>query len=210
MRHADRLAGPKLRGRLTLSIESHYPLGVERGLAAAFHFDADHPDCLIPLVELIERLQREARADARPGWYRRGEAHAVQPVIDAHLEIAADLEAVVRQAAQHRQRQEAVRDGAAKRRLLPGALYILMDPLVIAGDVRERVDARLLHGEPIAHRYFVANQGLQFFDSFYNAHSGQRKVRRCGSFRCGTPLKLNSIRSSSRSRMVVTAELYST
>src|ERR1022692_4311909 len=35
-------------------------------------------------------------------------------------------------------------------------------------------------------------------------------MRRCGSFKCATPLKLNSIRPSSRRRMAVTAELYIT
>src|SRR5262249_5180966 len=48
-----------------------------------------------------------------------------------------------------RERQVAMRDRAAERALPSGTLDIYMDPLAIAGAVRELVDARLLDRQPV-------------------------------------------------------------
>src|SRR5687768_15252932 len=60
------------------------PFGDQDRLVAAFALDERAPRHLHAAFELVELRQREARPHARPGGQRRGEAHPVQAVVDAH------------------------------------------------------------------------------------------------------------------------------
>jgi hypothetical protein len=68
-----------------------------------------------------------------------------------------------------------VRDGCAERRLGAGPIGIDMDPLVIAGRIRKRVDAVLRDQEPAARRDLAPDQ------------SGE--VRQCDDGHAGSPWK---------------------
>src|SRR5579883_1218752 len=128
-------------------IRAEDDLGHADRLLAALALDHRGHRHLPPAFELLDVLDLERRPHARAGRDGRREAHAVQAVVDAHASRARhDL---VRRDRDQGQRQVAVRDRAAERPLL-GALRVDVDPLVVAGRVRERVDARLGHLEPRA------------------------------------------------------------
>jgi hypothetical protein len=59
-----------------------------------------------------------------------------------------------------RQGEEPVGDGAAERALF-GALGVDVDPLVVAGDLGEAVDALLIHGQPVGDAELLSEQALQ-------------------------------------------------
>src|SRR5437773_293312 len=114
-----------------------YPFGDERRLARALALDHRVPgDLHAVAVELLVLREREARAYARAARHRRGEAHAVEPVVDAHAPVA-EGKGHLRQVREQRQREKAVRDGAAEMRGLRAAA-IDMDPLEVL-DRRDRL-----------------------------------------------------------------------
>ena len=92
---------------------------------------------------VVDRVEDEAAADAAAGADRGDEADAVEAVIDRHHHRVGDLHDVGGHAAEQRQRQEAVGDGAAERGLRGGG-GIGVDELAIFGGVGEGVDARLV------------------------------------------------------------------
>ena len=102
--------------------------------------------CMPPSPSLLEFLQREARAHARAARQRRGEAHAVQAVVHAHLAVG-EAERALRQVRQQRKREEAVRDGAAEGRAFR-ARRVDVDPLEVVDRLGEGVDALLRHLDP--------------------------------------------------------------
>jgi hypothetical protein len=81
------------------------------------------------------------RPQAAAGRHRRGEAHAVQPVVHAHPCVS-NLQRRFKEFRQQRQREEAVRNGRAERPGL-GPLLVDVDPLVVAGRLGEQVDLLL-------------------------------------------------------------------
>jgi hypothetical protein len=111
----------------------------------AFHSHA--PGELRPAFDIFEFSQHEAPADARTGRNGIGEAHPVQPVVDPHFHPAHVYRAL-QQVRQQRQREKAVRDGAAVGRFAPGPLRVDVDPLWIDDGARELVDALLADLEP--------------------------------------------------------------
>ena len=111
-------------------------------------------------VTAWERLSRDAAVvTGRADWHGRGEANAIQAVVDAHAPVA-EGEGRLRQMREQRERQEAVRDGAAERRI-PGALAIDVDPLEVVDRFGEGVDALLRDLEPGRNADFLAGALLE-------------------------------------------------
>src|SRR3954463_16332811 len=136
------------------------PLGDERRLVGAFALDERAPRDLHPVaLDGLELLQREARAHARADRHGRGEAHTVQAVVHAHAPVA-ERKGRLRQMREQRERQEAMRDRAAERRI-PGALAIDVDPLEVVDRLGEGVDALLRDLEPGRDADFLADAVLQ-------------------------------------------------
>ena len=107
--------------------------------------------------------KREAAADALAGTDRGDEADLLEAVIHRHLDRRRDQHHAGRHLAQQRQGQEAVRDGAAERRLR-GRGGVDMDELVIAGHVGERVDRLLVDQDPVGDADLGADAGLDLFE----------------------------------------------
>src|SRR5215207_2977674 len=90
----------------------------------------------------------EAGAHAGARAHRREEANLVEAVVDAHG-AALDLrQGVVGAGAQKREREEAVRDGAAEGRLGRGARRVDVDELPVLRHLGEAVDDVLRHLDP--------------------------------------------------------------
>src|SRR6478736_6204152 len=132
------------------------PFRDQRGLVFAFDLDHRIPGHLHAAV--LDRLvlrEGEPRAHARTGRHGRREAHAVQAVVHAHLAIRV-REGLLGKVREQRQRQEAVRDGAAERRALR-ALAIDVDPLEVVDRLGEGVDALLRDLDPGRNADFLAD-----------------------------------------------------
>src|SRR5213075_1397102 len=136
------------------------PLGHERGLVGAFALDDGAPGHLHAIaLDVLEFLHGKARAHARADWHGRGEANAIQAVVDAHAPVA-EGEGRLRQMREQRERQETMRDRAAERRI-PGALAIDVDPLEVVDRLREGIDALLRDLEPGRDADFLADTLLE-------------------------------------------------
>src|SRR5919106_404 len=106
------------------------PFGHKDGFLAAFALDHGVPgDLHAAVAEILEFLQSEARAHTRAARDGRGEAYAVQPVVDAHPAVA-EGEGALREVRKKRQGEKPVRDGAAEGRALR-ALAVDVDPLEV-------------------------------------------------------------------------------
>src|SRR5258706_2163451 len=145
------------------------PFGDERRLFPVLDLDDGAPDELHAVaLDLLELRQREARAHARPARHRRREPHAVQAVVDAHAPLAV-RKGHLREMREKREREEAVRDGAAEGRALR-PLAIDVDPLEVVDRLGEGVDALLRHLEPRRDGDFLADAALEFADGERLAH----------------------------------------
>src|SRR5207302_8837816 len=149
------------------------PFGDERRLARALALDHRVPgDLHAVAVELLVLREREARAYARAAWHRRGEAHAVEPVVDAHAPVA-EGKGHLRQVREQRQREKAVRDGAAEGRGLRAAA-IDMDPLEVLDRLGEAIDALLRDLDPGRNRDLLADAVLEIAYARHRALSSRR------------------------------------
>src|SRR5687768_17640447 len=136
------------------------PLGDDHRLFGTLALDHRVPRHLNAAVdELLEFLQREACAHARAARQRRGEAHAVQAVVHAHLAVA-EAEGALREVRKQGEGEKAVRDGAAEGRAFR-ARGVDMDPLEIVDRLGEGVDALLGDLDPGRDADFLAYAAFQ-------------------------------------------------
>src|SRR5688572_30339840 len=143
------------------------PLGDEDrflGVLALDHRVPRHLDAAVG--ELLEFLQRKACAHARAARQRRGEAHAVQAVVHAHLAVA-EAEGALGKVREQRERQETVRDGAAERRAFR-PLAIDVDPLEVVDRPGEGVDALLAHLDPGRDADLLAEAAFEVTDVHFS------------------------------------------
>src|SRR5205814_9131871 len=112
--------------------------------------------------DFFKLQESEARAHARAHGYRRSEAHAVQAVVDAHLAVA-EREGGFREVREQRQREKAVRDGAAEGGALR-ARRIDMDPLEVLDRLGEGIDALLRDLDPRRDADLLPDAGLELAD----------------------------------------------
>jgi hypothetical protein len=96
---------------------------------------------------LVKAVEGELAADALARSDRGDEADSIEAVIDRHFKAVGGHHDVGGHAAEQRERQEAVGDGAAERGPGGGG-RIDMDELLILGRVGERLDAQLVDGDP--------------------------------------------------------------
>src|SRR6266404_3045328 len=144
------------------------PFGDERGLGRALALDGHVPGHLYAVrLDALELRQREARAQARAGRHGRGEAHAVQAVVDAHPAVA-EGEGGLGEVRKERQRQKAMGNRAAERRILrPRPIDV--DPLEVFNGAREGVDTLLGDLDPWRDADFLADARLELADGAHRA-----------------------------------------
>src|SRR5262249_2448298 len=94
------------------------------------------------------REQLGARAQARAGLDGGDEADLVQSIVEPGRGVRRDHAELHHHGGDQRQREIAVGDRPAERAVAPGALGIDVDPLPIAGAVRELIDAFLVDRDP--------------------------------------------------------------
>ncbi|CAM2160804.1 hypothetical protein PT2222_90021 [Paraburkholderia tropica] len=141
---------------------------------AAFALDRHVPhDLRAAAFDLAHFLHAEAPAHARIHRHRRREAHAVHPIVHAHALTQRNRR--LQQHRHERQREKAMCDRTAERRLAARALGVEVNPLMIAGGVGETLHARRAHGAPAAHERLGAHacaQGVEIgdFDNGCFAH----------------------------------------
>src|SRR5688572_10592212 len=108
-----------------------------RRLVVALAFDGQADLDLNAAPDVLGPENLGATTHPAAGAHGAREAHAVAPVVDAHLR-AVGLQQLWQEVVDERQRQETVGDGAAERSRAR-ALGVDMDPLVITGGIRELV-----------------------------------------------------------------------
>src|SRR5258706_836403 len=138
------------------------PFGDQHRFFLAFALHDRVPGDLRAAVELLVFSEREARAHPRAARHRRGEAHPVEPVVDAHLAVG-EREGALGEMREQRQGEKAVGDGAAEGRALR-ALAVDVDPLEVVDRLGEAVDARLRDLEPRRDADLLADARLEVAD----------------------------------------------
>src|SRR5690554_1881780 len=118
-----------------------------------------------PLAGVLFGHVDYSKLHAHPGAdpYRLDEAHAVQPVVDCHLQPFRTNRQTGRQRRNQRQGQETMGDGAAERRLF-GLFLVDMDELVVASAIGELVDPLLVDQQPVGMAQVLADIGRQVVD----------------------------------------------
>src|SRR3954451_22728160 len=121
----------------------------EAGLLVPLHLEREARDDLEPAAaELVDLRHFRARAHIAAGRHGRGETHLVPAVVDAEHE-ARRRDQLHAEAIDQAEREVAVRDRRSERALGLGALDVDMDPLIVAGEIGERVDHLLGHLTPV-------------------------------------------------------------
>jgi MarR family transcriptional regulator, organic hydroperoxide resistance regulator len=110
-------------------------------LVAAFDVERAEKDELEAVSGRLDRSQRLTHANTVAGHDRRGETHFLQAVIDPARDGVQPPD-LVTQMRDQRQRQKAVRNRTALRHFAGCTLDVDVNPLIVAGDFREGVDAR--------------------------------------------------------------------
>src|SRR5207248_11553014 len=103
------------------------------------------------------------------------EAHAVQAVVDAHPAVA-EGEGGLGEVRKQRQRQKAMGNRAAERRIL-GPRAIDVDPLEVLDRAREGVDTRLGDLHPWREAHFLADTRLELADGAHRARRRSIRMR---------------------------------
>jgi Binding-protein-dependent transport system inner membrane component len=160
----EMLRRPSLHGSFP-QIAAHDRFGDAGRLVDAVDVDGHREGQLQATVHILDLGQNEPRAHAAVHPYRLRESHPVEPVVQTHVAEGHGLgQVVLVPLAQQRQRQEAVRDGAAVRRRRGGARGIDMDPLEVAGGLGELVDAVLTDGKPVGDADLSAHRAARVVD----------------------------------------------
>src|SRR3984893_16154246 len=133
-------------------------LGDQGRLLRPLHFQRvqglhDH----LAAVSRLDSGERDAQPHARTSRHRRQEANLVDPVIQPRRGVTRDDTDLHSQRGHHRKRQIAVGDGAAERTFLLRPFDVHMNPLMIAGTGRKRVDTRLVDRNPTGNTEFMSN-----------------------------------------------------
>ncbi len=113
--------------------------------------------------------QLRAHPDAAVHRHGRQKPHLVEPVVDDKFGVL-DAEVVLAQCGNQREREESVRDRSAVGTLGLGAGDIDVDPLVVAGDIGEIVDALLVDIHPVADAEFGADRRYRIVDGGDELH----------------------------------------
>src|SRR5690554_5613380 len=114
--------------------------------ALDFHGDADH-HLYRAVGQCLDLGDFTSAADARAYPDRRGKAHPVAAVVDAHLDVF-HVHQLRQEVVDQRQGQVTVGDGAAER-AGPGFHRVHMDPLVVTGGLGKGIDALLVDDDPL-------------------------------------------------------------
>src|SRR6267154_6114902 len=111
----------------------------------------------LPAFSRLKPGENNAQPDARPGRDRSQEANLVDPVVQPGRGVTRDDTDLHRQRGHHRERQIAVGDRTAERAFLLRPFDVHMNPLMIAGTGRKRVDTRLVDLNPTGNTEFMPN-----------------------------------------------------
>ena len=135
-------------GAASAFVEPHERLRDADGLLAALVLEVEAERQLRAALDRLDAHDLRVHPDLAADRQRSREAHLVEPVVDAERE-ALELHDLLGELGREAERVVAVGDRAAERRLLR-AVHVDVDPLVVAGDVGERVDVLLRDLVPVA------------------------------------------------------------
>src|SRR4029079_2170840 len=171
---------PRLRGATSADDMQAQPFREERGLVFIFdldrHVDLHHEVARLALADLREcAVCTHALTDA----HRCDEADLVEPVVHEQRSACGLRDEVDAERHEQRQREKAVRDRAAERRLLR-AHGIDVNELMVERDVRETVHALLIDQEPVGHAESLANHAVELLARDGSCH-GRSLVNCAGS-----------------------------
>src|SRR5262245_25785747 len=136
------------------------------GLSLTLHHD--DPGNLEAARHFLRCLEGTTGANPSAGGHGGRKADTVEAIVDTTVERATNTHRLGEEVAQQGQREIAVGDGAAVRRLGPRPLGVAVTPLAILGHLGKGVDALLRDGEPVADADLLADEAPQFSD-VYNA-----------------------------------------
>src|ERR1700675_4441185 len=132
--------------------------GDQGRLLRSLHFQRVlSPHHHLSAVSRLDPGERDAQPDARTSRDRREEANLVDPVVQPGRGVARDDTDLHRQRGHHCERQITVGDGSAERAFPLRPFGVDMNPLVIAGTGRKRVDPRLVDRNPTGNTEFMSN-----------------------------------------------------
>src|SRR6266851_364976 len=124
------------------------PLHFQRVLGPHDHLSA---------VSRLDSGEHDAQPHAPTSRHRRQEANLVDPVVQPGRGVTRDDTDLHRQRGHHRERQITVGDGSRERAFPLRPFGVDMNPLVIAGTGRKRVDTRLVDFNPTGNAEFMPN-----------------------------------------------------
>src|SRR5712671_1410381 len=111
----------------------------------------------LPAFSRLKPGENNAQPDARPGRDRSQEANLVDPVVQPGRGVTRDDTDLHRQRRHHCERQITVGDGSTERALPLRPFGVDMNPLVITGAGRKRIDAWLVDRNPTGNAEFMSN-----------------------------------------------------
>ena len=129
------------------------------GLSPTFALDGDPGGRLHAARHFLGLDQLAPTPELRSDRHRRGEAHLLGAVVDAHRD-ALDPHELREEVAGERHREVAVRDRRAERPVL-GPLDVAVDPLVVERRLGELVDLVLGDRDPVGGAEIGADGGQQ-------------------------------------------------
>src|SRR3954452_1269756 len=161
---------PGVPRRSSSAVVAEDELGHAARLRLTLDLVGQSPHDLRAPVERLDLGDLDVHPDAAADGQRRGEAHLVEAVVEDHPE-ALDHADRPEQARRQAEGEEPVLDGLPVR---PGgrALGVDVDPLLVAGELRERGDLVLLDGLPVAHPHALADPALQSLEPGDDQWSG--------------------------------------
>ena len=128
---------------------AHDPFGDAARLRLVLALEGDRPRHIDGVTVVCDGERGKSTPNPRSRGNRRGEAHAVHPVIDCHPDTR-EPNRLPKQCGRERQCEKAVRDGRAERGFASSPRYVYVNPLAVVGSVGESVYARLSHCDPVA------------------------------------------------------------
>src|SRR3984957_13890708 len=105
----------------------------------------------LPAFSRLESGENHAQPHSRPGRDRSQKANLVDSVIQPGGGIGRNDADLHRERSHHRQRQIAMRDRTAEWTFTLRSFDVDMNPLMVAGARRKRIDAPLVDRDPIGH-----------------------------------------------------------
>src|SRR5690606_612550 len=139
----------------------HQPFRHHRGPFGPFDANVHMPHAArLVVAQVVDPGQPEAAHQGRAAGHRRRKTHLVEAVVQRQL-AARELEQLVIPAGDQRQREQAVGNGGAERRLGRGAGAVHVDPLPVMHHLGVGIDGGLVDHDGAPHHRWPADESLE-------------------------------------------------